>query len=109
MDESLGLGYGNSSATLRWNHVFSERLTSNLSLVGSRYNYSIDVLFDPYDFNIKAGSDDLKLSYDFSMIWNENNISRFGLASGFVSYKQGELDDRAVLSLNTLVSTRRKS
>ena len=94
MDESFGLSYGNSSATLRWNHVFGDRLTSNLSLIGSHYNYSINVLYDPYDFDIKAGSDDLKLSYDFSMIWNENNISRFGLTSGFVSYKQGELDDR---------------
>ena len=94
MDESLSLGYGNSSATLRWNHIFGERLTSNLSLIGSHYNYSIEILYDPYDFTIKAGSDDLKLSYDFSMVWNENNISRFGLTSGFVSYKQGELDDR---------------
>lgn len=92
--DMVGLGYGNSSATVRWNHVFGDRLTSNLSLVGSHYNYAIDIWFNPYDFTIKAGSDDLRLSYDFAMIWNENNVSRFGMTSGFKAFKQGELDDR---------------
>ena len=32
MQQMIGLGYGNSSGTLRWNHIFSDRLTSNLSL-----------------------------------------------------------------------------
>lgn len=94
MKGMMGLGYGNSSATLRWNHIFGDRLTSNLSLVGSHYNYDIDILFDPYDFTIKAGSDDLKLSYDFAMIWNEDNVSRFGVTSGLLAFKQGELEDR---------------
>ena len=33
MQQMIGLGYGNTSATLRWSHIFSDRLTSNLSLV----------------------------------------------------------------------------
>ena len=41
MQDMIRMGYGNSSATLRWNHIFSDKLTSNLSLIGSRYNYSI--------------------------------------------------------------------
>ena len=94
MVDMVGLGYGNSSATVRWNHVFGDRLTSNLSLIGSHYNYAIDIWFQPYDFTIKAGSDDLKLSYDFAMIWNENNVSKFGITSGFQAFKQGELEDR---------------
>lgn len=94
MVDMVGLGYGNSSATVRWNHVFGDRLTSNLSLIGSHYNYAIDIWFNPYDFTIKAGSDDLKLSYDFAMIWNENNVSKFGVTSGFQAFKQGELEDR---------------
>ena len=94
MVDMVGLGYGNSSATVRWNHIFGDRLTSNLSLIGSHYNYAIDIWFNPYDFTIKAGSDDLKLSYDFAMIWNENNVSKFGVTSGFQAFKQGELEDR---------------
>ena len=36
MQQMIGLGYGNSSATLRWSHIFSDRLVSNLSFIGSR-------------------------------------------------------------------------
>ena len=94
MQKMFGLGYGNSSGTLRWNHIFSDRLTSNLSLIGSHYRYGIDIDFEPYDFTIKAGTDAVSLSYDFAMIWNEKHMTKFGLISALQSYKQGEIDDR---------------
>ena len=94
MQQMVGLGYGNSSATLRWSHIFSERLTSNLSLLGSRYRYNIDMNYSPYDFAISAGTDAASLIYDFAMHWNEQHDSRFGLSTGIQSYLQGEIDDR---------------
>ena len=94
MQQMVGLGYGNSSATLRWSHIFSERLTSNLSLLGSRYRYNIDMNYSPYDFAISAGTDAASLNYDFAMHWNERHDSRFGLSTGIQSYLQGEIDDR---------------
>ena len=94
MQQMIGLGYGNTSATLRWSHIFSDRLTSNLSLIGSRYRYSIDVNYSPYDFGIKAGTDAASLNYDFAMHWNDKHVSKFGLTTGIQSYLQGEIDDR---------------
>ncbi len=94
MQQMVGLGYGNSSATLRWSHIFSERLTSNLSLLGSRYRYNIDMNYSPYDFAISAGTDAASLNYDFAMHWNDQHDSRFGLSTGIQSYLQGEIDDR---------------
>ena len=111
--DMMGLGYGNSSATLRWNHIFSDRLTSNLSLIGTKYNYAIDIWFDPYDFTIKAGSQGAEAHYDFTMLWNENHTSRWGLSSSFLSLEQGQLDDRGgalsqYLSVDSLTVVRRK-
>ena len=94
MQQMVGLGYGNSSATLRWSHIFSERLTSNLSLLGSRYRYNIDMNYSPYDFAISAGTDAASLNYNFAMHWNDQHDSRFGLSTGIQSYLQGEIDDR---------------
>ncbi len=94
MQQMIGMGYGNTSATLRWSHIFSDRLTSNLSLIGSRYRYDIDVNYSPYDFSIKAGTDALSLNYDFFMHWNERHVSKFGLTTGIQSYLQGEVEDR---------------
>jgi hypothetical protein len=94
MQQMIGLGYGNSSATLRWSHIFSNRLTSSLSLIGSRYRYSIDMNYSPYDFSIKAGTDAASLNYDFSMHWNDQHVTKFGLTTGIQSYLQGEIEDR---------------
>ncbi len=94
MQKMIGLGYGNSSATLRWSHIFSDRLTSNLALIGSRYRYSIDIDYSPYDFSIKAGTDAASLSYDLAMHWNDENVTKMGLTTGYQSYLQGEMDDR---------------
>ena len=94
MQQMIGLGYGNSSGTLRWNHIFSDRLTSNLSLIGSRYRYGIDMNYSPYDFSISAGTDAVNLNYDFAMVWNDQHVSKFGLSTGFQSYLQGKIDDR---------------
>ncbi len=94
MQQMIGLGYGNTSATLRWSHIFSDRLTSNLSLIGSRYRYDIDLNYSPYDFSIKAGTDALSLNYDFFMHWNDRHVSKFGVTTGIQSYLQGEIDDR---------------
>ena len=94
MQQMIGLGYGNSSGTIRWSHIFNDRLTSNLSLIGSRYRYGIDMNYSPYDFSISAGSDAINLNYDFTMVWNDQNVSRFGLSTGFQSYLQGKIDDR---------------
>ena len=94
MQQMIGLGYGNSSATLRWSHIFSDRLTSNLSLIGSKYRYSIDMNYSPYDFTISAGTDAASLNYDFFMHWNDQHVSKFGLTTGIQSYLQGEIDDR---------------
>ena len=94
MQGMIGLGYGNSSGTIRWNHIFNDRLTSNLSLVGSRYRYSIDLRYSPYNFTIKAGTDALSLNYDFAMVWNDNHMSKFGVSTGIQNYLQGQIFDR---------------
>ena len=109
MQKMIGLGYGNTSATLRWSHIFSDRLTSNLSLIGSRYRYSIDLNYSPYDFTIKAGTDALSLNYDFAMVWNDQHITKFGLSTGAVSYLQGQIFDRGgALSQYLQVDSTRK-
>lgn len=111
--DMMGLGYGNSSVTLKWNHIFGPRLTSNLTLLGSKYQYAIDIWFDPYDFTLKAGSESAELKYDFTMLWNENHTSRWGISSSFLSMEQGQLEDRGgalsqYLSVDSMTVVRRK-
>jgi len=42
----FGFDWGNATGTFRWNHLFSEKLFSNLSLIGSQFSYGLE-LIDP--------------------------------------------------------------
>jgi len=37
----VGIGWGNATGTLRWNHLFNQKLFANLSLIYSDYKFSI--------------------------------------------------------------------
>jgi len=41
LKNTFGINWGNVSGTLRWNHLFSDRLFSNTSLIFSNYDYKI--------------------------------------------------------------------
>ena len=42
--------YGNLSGNLRWNHIFNDKLFSNLSLIYSRYNYNLEINSEGIDW-----------------------------------------------------------
>lgn len=94
MDKMMGLGYGNTTADLHWNHIFNDKLTSNLSLMYSKYKYDIDVMANPYDFTVTAGITDYSLKYDFIWMTNDKLTVRYGLSSTYHQYLLGELEDR---------------
>lgn len=94
MDSLMSMTYGNKNVTARWNHVFNDKLTSNLSVFYTNYRYKIGVNMNPYDFSITAGIEDLSAKYDFTYLMNENITSRFGVSSTFHQYGQGKLDDK---------------
>lgn len=52
----FGFDWGNATATLRWNHLFSSRLFLNSSLIYSNYNY---------DFSLMREGESLKLNPPF--------------------------------------------
>ena len=40
--ENTGIEWGNRTATLRWNHIFSPKLFSNITFYTSKYDYFLD-------------------------------------------------------------------
>ncbi len=87
----LELGWGNLAGSLRWNHLFSNRLFSNLRLTYSRYEfdtggteihetYQNDELQTREEFGIQysSGIEDLALHYDFDYMPGSDHHIRFG-------------------------------
>jgi hypothetical protein len=49
-DANQGFSWGNSTATLRWNHLFNEQIFSNFSLIYSDYDYNLAFGENDLDF-----------------------------------------------------------
>jgi hypothetical protein len=73
-----GLDWGNATATLRWNHLFGQKLFVNTSFIASNFNFGVSAYNK--DINRNAGQDD-----EFSLEYN-SRIRDFGLKTDFDYY-----------------------
>lgn len=75
--DNFGINWGNSTATLRWNHLFSDRLFSNTSLVFSNFDYRINI-DNGFKLNIISRIQDYSFKQDFQLYSGTNNTLKFG-------------------------------
>lgn len=76
--EVFNFNWGNTTATLRWNHLYSSRLFSNISLIYSDFNYNVEVFDDKTSFSIQSLIKNYHLKQDFQFFKDENNTFKFG-------------------------------
>ena len=75
----FGTNWGNSTGTIRFNHLFNDRLFSNTSLVFSNYNYVIqDFQSDDY-FKATSQITDVNFKEDLQYSMGNSHTLKFGL------------------------------
>ncbi len=77
----FGIDWGNATATLRWNHLFSEKIFSNTSIIFSNYNYKIHLEFSTTKAQIISRLQDWNLKQDYQYYINSKNKVKFGFNS----------------------------
>lgn len=77
-DNQFGINWGNATGTLRWNHLFSDQLFSNTSLIFSDYNYEFSFGQDEDLLGMQSLIRDLNLKQDFTYYLNNDNVLKFG-------------------------------
>lgn len=80
-DERGFIKWGNATGTIRWNHLFSEKMFSNTSLIFSNYSYNIDTDLGGIKGKIISRIQDYNLKQDFQYFPNTRNEVRFGFNS----------------------------
>lgn len=78
-DEQQGFNWGNKTATIRWNHIFGDRLFANFTAFFSDYDYLLSFgedADDQFDWNSRIRTYDFKP--EFSFFLNPNNELAFG-------------------------------
>lgn len=74
----FGFNWGNATGTLRWNHIFNDRLFGNTSLIYSDYDYEFSIGAGEEQFGLSSGINDLNLKQDFTYFMNKDNTMSFG-------------------------------
>jgi len=87
--DSFENSYGNLSGNLRWNHIFNDKLFSNLSLIYSKYDY--EFVINIFEFNWTSSIENYNLKYDFSYYANEAIKISFGANVISYNFNPGEI------------------
>jgi hypothetical protein len=90
-DNLSGINWGNATATMRWNHVFNNKLFSNTSVIFSNYNYKVQANTDENSLTLFSQIRDWNVKEDIQWYANEQNTISFGLNSIFHTIKPGEV------------------
>ena len=106
--DRVGINWGNSTATLRWNHLFNDKLFSNTSLIYSNYNYNISI--DAAEFEIDSKIQDLTIKEDMDFYLNNKNKIKFGGSIVHHTFAPGEFSATGELNnINELAIEKRYS
>ncbi|MFC1724167.1 TonB-dependent receptor domain-containing protein [candidate division KSB1 bacterium] len=94
-EEIFNIYWGNKTATLRWSHLFNDRLFLNSSLIFSNFKYEINVEGEDeeyeYDYessvHMSSSIRDYTLKEDFQYFLDSRNTLNFGLQYSYHSFK----------------------
>ncbi len=75
---TVNIPWGNATAALRWNHLFSDRLFLNTTAIYSSYDFQFEGRQEDFSFGLYSGIRDWNLKADFSYYPNPKHTIKFG-------------------------------
>ncbi|MFH6604230.1 TonB-dependent receptor domain-containing protein [Maribacter algicola] len=90
ISESFVNTYGNALVNFRWNHLFSDKLFSNLSLIYSDYYYGLKLDF--VGFNWNSGIQNFNLKYDLKNYVSDKLQINYGLNNIYYRFNPGKIE-----------------
>ncbi len=89
--DQIGFDWGNVPGTLRWNHIISDKLFSNTSLILSNYDYNIIIGSGENKIELESVIADYNLKQDFTYYLNNDNNLKFGINAIHHTVEPGNL------------------
>jgi hypothetical protein len=79
LSELFAINWGNTTATLRWNHLVNDKMFVNTSLVYSDFNYGVDINFaENASFGLDQAINDIYIKSDWTNFLNQKSKLNFG-------------------------------
>ena len=89
VNDSFIVNYGNALINFRWNHKFSEKIFSNLSLIYSDYYYGLELDFVGFKWN--SGIQNFNLKYDFNHYVTNGLQINYGVQNTYYTFNPGKI------------------
>ena len=89
-DDLFEMKYGNVTVTARWNHVYNNRIFSNVTLLHSNFDYKLGQPSGAFGFVWNANVIDNSIKNEYTYYFNPNNTINFGFQSIYHTIKPGE-------------------
>ncbi len=100
--------YGNASGNLRWNHIFNEKLFSNMSAIVSKYDYDLGITAGEFDWVSSINNYNLK--YDLKYYLSDKFKLDFGASGIYYDFDPGQIRPTSeTSSINPLSLDRKKA
>lgn len=74
----ISIPWGNTTATLRWNHVFNRKLFANTTLVYNKYNFEFAGKQETFQLKLSSGIRDYNAKIDFDFFPQPRHKMKFG-------------------------------
>jgi hypothetical protein len=100
LKNTFGTDWGNSTGTVRFNHIFNNRLFSNTSLVFSNYNYAVQSFQTDNIFKATSQITDFNLKEDLQYSAGSNHTLKFGLNILHHTIAPGDITTSSTSSFN---------
>jgi outer membrane cobalamin receptor len=89
-NQFASMGFGNQTASFRWNHLFSKKLFFNLSLIYSRYNYELGTPEgEATSFKWTSMMRDYSARFDFTHYLTDKHTLKYGATIMFHEFFPG--------------------
>jgi hypothetical protein len=91
--------WGNTTGTLRWNHIFNSKLFMNTSLIYSDFTYNMQLGSDSTQVNVQSSIRDYNLKQEWQYYLNSSHTFKAGFNSIYHSFIPGSVTGTATVSL----------
>lgn len=92
ISDRFGIDWGNATGTLRWNHLWSQKLFSNTSLIYSDYDYRVAITRETDEFSITSSIRNINLKHEFQYFLNSKHTFNFGFNSFYHTITPGQVE-----------------
>ena len=78
LDFMFNVPWGNATASLRWNHLFSDKIFVNTTAVFTDYNFAFEGGSSSFNFKLASGIRDYNLKQDYTFYHSSLHNYKFG-------------------------------